>query len=327
MGEPWGHDGPRGNASRIGGRPLACRETTRTSTSWFGWAARSATRVHLASFPFDASEPSMSSSPFPGMDPYLERFWRDVHHAMVTYARDQLQPQLAPELRARMEERVFVTGGEGVLGHRVPDVYVVEYPPRGSALAVEDRVEELVEPFTVALPDVRLTEPYIEIIDASSGNRVVSVIEFLSPTNKLPGEGRGEYLRKKNECHQARVPLVEIDLTRQGRRKEVLPLGSIPAGHHTTYLVCVQRYHPQHRLEYYPIPLASRLPAIRIPLRPDDRDVLLRLQSLVDQAYENGRYDDLEYAEPLAPPLDADESAWFQQRLQSLGRHESKRPR
>jgi len=272
----------------------------------------------------------MSNSPFPGMNPYLERFWRDVHHRLVTYACDQIQPRLAPELRARMEERVFVTGDEGLIGHRVPDVYVVEYPPRGpaggTALAVEERVEDLVEPFTVPLPEVQLTETYIEIIDASSGNRVVSVIEFLGPTNKLAGEGRREYLRKRAECHQARVPLVEIDLTRQGPRHEVLPLRSIPAGHHATYLVCVQRYHPQHRLEYYPVPLASRLPAIRIPLRPQDRDVLLRLEPLVDQAYENGRYDDLDYTEPLNPPLDADESAWFQQRLQSFGKHESTRP-
>ena len=272
----------------------------------------------------------MSNRPFPGMDPYLERFWRDVHHRLVTYACDQIQPQLAPELCARMEERVFVTGDEGPIGHRVPDVYVVEYPRRGpaggTALAVEEGVEELVEPFIVPLPEVRLTEPYIEIIDASSGNRVVSRLEFLSPTNKLPGEGRGEYLRKRTECRQARVPLVEIDLTRQGPRMEVLPLRSIPVRHHTTYLVCVQRYQPQHRLEYYPIPLVSRLPAIRIPLRPQDRDVLLRLQPLVDQAYKNGRYYDLDYAEPLDPPLGADESAWLQQRLQSLGKHENTRP-
>ena len=70
----------------------------------------------------------MSKSPFPGMDPYLERFWRDVHHRLVTYSCDQLQSQLPPELRARMEERVFVTGDEGLIGHRVPDVHVVEYP-------------------------------------------------------------------------------------------------------------------------------------------------------------------------------------------------------
>ena len=72
------------------------------------------------------------SSPFPGMDPYLEPFWRDVHHRLVTYSCDQIQSQLPPELRARMEERVFVTGEEGLIGHRVPDVHVVEYPARGT---------------------------------------------------------------------------------------------------------------------------------------------------------------------------------------------------
>jgi hypothetical protein len=34
-------------------------------------------------------------SPFPGMDPYLEQHWLDVHHRLATYARDQLQRKLA----------------------------------------------------------------------------------------------------------------------------------------------------------------------------------------------------------------------------------------
>jgi hypothetical protein len=28
-------------------------------------------------------------SPFPGMDPYLEQHWRDVHSSLIIYARDQ----------------------------------------------------------------------------------------------------------------------------------------------------------------------------------------------------------------------------------------------
>ena len=167
---------------------------------------------------------------------------------------------------------------------------------------------------------MQLTETYVEIVDASSGNQVVTAIEFLSPTNKHPGSGRDEYLRKREECRRGRVHLVEIDLTRQGPRKEVLPLHSIPARHHATYLVCVQRHHPQHRLQYYPLPLQSRLPAIRIPLRPQDQDVLLRLQPLIEQAYQNGRYDDLDYRAALDPPLDADDSAWTEQWLRSQGK-------
>ncbi|MBW3600284.1 MAG: DUF4058 family protein [Planctomycetes bacterium] len=44
------------------------------------------------------------SSPFPGMDPYLEAFWGDVHASLVTYARDQLRVQLSPDLKARAVE-------------------------------------------------------------------------------------------------------------------------------------------------------------------------------------------------------------------------------
>lgn len=31
------------------------------------------------------------SSPFPGMDPYLEAHWRDVHTRVMTYICDQIQ--------------------------------------------------------------------------------------------------------------------------------------------------------------------------------------------------------------------------------------------
>lgn len=61
-------------------------------------------------------------SPFPGMDPYLEQFWRDVHHGLITYARDQLQPNLPESLRARMEERVFVESDDAQYRSPFPDV-------------------------------------------------------------------------------------------------------------------------------------------------------------------------------------------------------------
>jgi hypothetical protein len=50
----------------------------------------------------------MMKSPFPGMDPYLERHWGDVHQALVTYIRDQLQPSLPDDLRARMQQRAYI---------------------------------------------------------------------------------------------------------------------------------------------------------------------------------------------------------------------------
>ncbi len=66
-------------------------------------------------------------SPFPGMDPYLEKHWRDIHARLITYGCDQLQPQLAGPLRARVEERVVVDApGSGQEYGIYPDVRVIE---------------------------------------------------------------------------------------------------------------------------------------------------------------------------------------------------------
>jgi hypothetical protein len=42
-------------------------------------------------------------SPFPGMDPYLEDHWRDVHTSLIIYIRDALQDVMPSALRARVE--------------------------------------------------------------------------------------------------------------------------------------------------------------------------------------------------------------------------------
>jgi Protein of unknown function (DUF4058) len=64
------------------------------------------------------AEDSLMKSPFPGMDPDLERHWGDVHQRIVTYACDRLQSRLPEDLRARMQERVYI---------EIPDVGRGEY--------------------------------------------------------------------------------------------------------------------------------------------------------------------------------------------------------
>src|ERR1700676_2877218 len=67
-------------------------------------------------------------SPFPGMDPYLEAHWRDVHASLIIYARDALQGVLPSALRARVEESVLLETPRGLGDHPLfPDVRVVEY--------------------------------------------------------------------------------------------------------------------------------------------------------------------------------------------------------
>lgn len=253
----------------------------------------------------------MTPSPFPGMDPYLERHWSDVHARLIVYASDQLQSQLGGPLRARVEERLIVEV-PGLDDRNIyPDARVFEAKPsgrRGAALAV---MVTPAEPLVIEVPEERRTETYIEVLDRSAGERLVTVVELMWPSNKSRGPGRRAYRRKQRECVDAGVSLVEVDLTRAGRRAFTLEWDRVPAAYRTAYGACV--YRPgeiRSRYELYAMPLRSRLPAIGVPLRPQDAAATLDLQPLLAQAYRNGAYDDLDYAVPPVPPLSADDAAW-----------------
>ena len=50
----------------------------------------------------------MISSPFPGMDPYLEGYlWSDVHHALASEIRRQIAPLIQPRYTARLAITTF----------------------------------------------------------------------------------------------------------------------------------------------------------------------------------------------------------------------------
>jgi hypothetical protein len=263
-------------------------------------------------------------SPFPGLDPYLEQHWCDVHSTLVVYARDRLQPRLPGSLRARVEERVFLETDEDSYRVIYPDVHVFEQSQsREPSLATAAGTDVAVQkPLLVQIEDESVRQGFIEIVDAASGNRVVTIIEFLSPSNKMPGEGRRLYLRKLREVARAGASLVEIDLTREGRRALMLPTSRIPRSHRTTYQACVRRCWKPSAYEIYRAPLRQPLPSIRIPLRQTDADVPLELQAVVDQCYENGRYDSLDYSVPPEPPLDPPDAAWADELLRAAGRRQ-----
>jgi hypothetical protein len=257
-------------------------------------------------------------SPFPGMDPYLEEHWRDIHHSFLTYARDDLQEYLPNDLRARLEERVYVEpeyeDGRGIY----PDVRVVEHPGRGGGVALAAEVE-VAEPLIIHAESEPATEGFIEIIDVGSGNRVVTVIELLSNSNKQPGEGQDQYRKKQREYLQGGVSLVEIDLLRSGTRRLAVPAMLVPPSHRTTYQVCVTRGWRPRSHEVYRAPLREPLPTIRVPLRQTDPDVPLNLQALIDRCYHNGRYDDINYRAEPNPPLVPEDVAWAQELLSAKG--------
>jgi hypothetical protein len=255
------------------------------------------------------------------MDPYLEAHWRDVHAGLVIYARDALQGALPGSLRARVEERVLLETSKGIGDHPLfPDVRVVEYTSKRGLESRPGASVVVAEPLVVDVEPDTAAETYLEIIDPASGNRVVTVIEFLSPSNKSPGPNRELYLRKQREVCASDVNLVEIDLNRFGTHTLAFPLEHIKPQGRTAYMACVRRATRPGKAEVYPMPLWERLPVVKVPLRPEDADAPLDVQALVEQCYRNGAYEGtLDYAAEPDPPLTGADRTWADERLRELG--------
>jgi hypothetical protein len=260
-------------------------------------------------------------SPFPGMDPYLEAHWRDLHARLIIYACDAFQAVLPGSLRARVEESVLLETPEGIGDHPLfLDVRVVEYTSKRNTEAPHTAGVAVAEPMLVDTDPEQVTETFLEIIDRESGNRVVTVIEFLNPSNKSPGPNREQYRRKQREVCSSDANLVEIDLNRYGIHTLAFPLGHIKPRGRTGYMACVRRPTRRDKAEVYPMPLWQRLPVVKVPLRPGDADVPLDLQALVEQCYRNGAYEGtLNYAVDPDPPLLGAERDWADEHLYELG--------
>jgi len=259
--------------------------------------------------------------PFPGMDPWLERHWRDVHTRLVMYSCDELQRGLPPDLFARVEERIVIDLGDDGKHSAAPDVRVAatgRRPTRGSPVREEVAGVAVAEPFVIELPPPASKERFIEILDASGG-RLITAIEILSPANKMPGTSRDLYLRKQGELRDSDVNLVEMDLLRGGEPTMLVRPSQLPRSQRSTYQICVKRSRNPFQLEVYRAWLRDRLPVIPVPLRRDERDIALDLQPLIDRCYDNGRYSNIDYSLPPAPPLDDDDAVWADQLLRQRG--------
>ena len=155
------------------------------------------------------------------MDPYLESRWSDVHAKMIGFIGEALQPMLPRDLRARAEERLLLEADadeDAESGTYRSDVAVVETgtgsrkPTPGPAGAA------VVDPVVIRRFPTPMLDRWVQIVDVSSGNRVVTAIEILSPWNKQAGRLNRQYLRKLEDYARANVSVVEIDLLRAPHR-------------------------------------------------------------------------------------------------------------
>lgn len=256
-----------------------------------------------------------AENPFPGMNPFLERSWGDIHTRLITYTADALQQALPDALLARAEERVFLeTFRDGNGRSFSPDVIVVERPDwmmENDSGGTATATRTVAKPMKFTVRPSETTQRYLEILDSTDGNRLVTTIEFLSESNKLPGKGRDLYLRKRDDCQEAGVNIVEIDFQRRGKPTTMghlfLSEGKNPPPYHASIW---RALHPDI-VECHPMPLREILPIIAIPLRAQDEDATLDLQELIDLAYRRGNYQAVAYRHRPDPPFGAEDEAWI----------------
>ncbi len=257
--------------------------------------------------------------PFPGMNPYFQAHWSDVHTRLIAYISDVLSLELPDDLSARAEERIVVEGDQRRNAFRA-DGAIIEpfeqgFPPLWQPVSPESSVLTASEP--IVLFDEEETERWLEIRD--DHREIITVIEVLSPANKS-GDGADEYKRKQRDVIAAGVALVEIDLIRGGNHVTAFSRERIEMKDNYPH-VCVTRLISRgaKRREVYLAPLRESLPTVRIPLRQGDPDVPLALQSLIEKCFQNGRYWQEDYTQDPHPPVAPEDAAWVAECLRAEG--------
>jgi hypothetical protein len=219
-------------------------------------------------------------SPFPGMDLYLEdeALWPVFHHQFVQSLHQILQPSLIDRYRARINQRHYVT--EQAL-------------------------------FTSVLREEH-HEDYIEIRQKSDG-RLITLVDAVSPANKLTPAGRAAYLAKRCECKNAKANLVEVDLVLQGQPMLEYSRDGLPDW---DYAVTVTRSTQPERFEIYTATLQKKLPRFRLPLAPDDRDTVLDLHTAFTRCYDQGGFaSKIDYRKDPSTPLNDEDRQWLHEIL------------
>jgi hypothetical protein len=167
------------------------------------------------------------------------------------------------------------------------------------------------------------SEQFIEI-HARADNKLVTLLEVVSPANKTTDAGRQAYLNTRREAIQVRAGVVEIDLVLQGKPTLTYLREALPD---FNYSVTVTRSTAPDRYEIYTATLQKRLPKFKLPLAPDDRDTLLDLQSAFTRAYDLGGYGtriDHEKDPPMR--MKEEDERWCDQLLRQMGIRTSLEP-
>ena len=261
-------------------------------------------------------------TPFPGMDPYLERrgLWEEIHTDLISHIRQFLIPLLRPKYRVAIEQRTYlslVMAKSDLTGK--PDVLVTANRPIGQQSAHTSLA--LAEPAIADQPIVgelpapeEVVERYLEIRDTTT-QEVITAIEILSPTNKESPDGRHQYEQKRLKVLASATSLVEIDLLRAGKPFAMKAIN--PAqGKQRDYRIVISRSWQRPRADLYFFGVRQPIPSFLIPLRAGEQEPVLPLNRILHDLYDLGGYDlAIDYNRPADPALSTEDAIWAAQLL------------
>ena len=258
-------------------------------------------------------------TPFPGMDPYLERaeVWEEVHTRLIVAIADALGPQVRPKYRVGVEQRTY-------LAVLTPDEYELVGKPDVLVAALRRQAQPVqatttaagIAPRVAQLPmSEEIIERHLAVRDVLTGE-VITVIELLSPTNKLTRDGRRQYARKRQQILGSATHFIEIDLLRVG---EPLPFRVQDDDAQSDYRIIISRALARPQAAVYLFTIRDPIPDIPVPLQPGDAERVVALNRLVHDVYDRAGYDlTLDYQQaPPPPPIRAQDVQWMQELLQS----------
>jgi hypothetical protein len=252
------------------------------------------------------------------MDPYLERrgLWEEVHTRLVVALADALDPLVHPRYRVAVERRTYLAllAGDQLVGR--PDVLVVEGRQEPAAVMVAAPVA-IAPPLVAELPmPEQIVERYLEVREVTTGE-VITIIEILSPTNKLSLDGRRAYEEKRLQVLGSRTHLVEIDLIRAGEPMAMRVQGD---GHRGNYRIVISRSHQRPQAQVYVFGLRQPIPTFPVPLRRGEAEPTVDLNALLHSLYDRAGYDlAIDYRREAEPPLEGADAAWAEALLRQHG--------
>jgi hypothetical protein len=242
------------------------------------------------------------------MDPYLEspELWPDVHNRLMNLFAEQLGDLLAPKYIAELDTQIVIDSFGDLppeIESALPDVTITQPHVIRESSAESTAVAA---PLHLRVPQSVPTRLVTIYIRYRENERLVTVIELLSPVNKRPGQGRHAYVEKRNTFLETPVHLIEIDLLRKWPR---MPLeGKLPESH---YLAVVCDMYERPICGVWPMSVRQPLPTLPVPLLRPDPPVNLDLNQALRTTYRRAHYDlRIDYRSPCDPPLAQADAEW-----------------